>query len=202
MRTKYTKLKRALARRKRKAHAIRANKFVQKERKKFIHSFKANAANPAHILQNGEEDCNVNLLTDNEDDEVQSHKESDNEQQKVNMRSRNNHDKLKAKSCPHGLRGGGGFNTHISSQYEYPHHLQLINSGSDCFVNSVIQLLRVTDYAYFLKMKFAPLLADATSQDYNVCKTLSRLYSGKTRGQVSVGSIRRFLAVWKTLFKF
>ena len=52
MRTKYTKLKRALARRKRKAHAIRANKFVQKERKKFIHSFKANAANPAHILQN------------------------------------------------------------------------------------------------------------------------------------------------------
>ena len=43
-------------------------------------------------------------------------------------------------------------------------------------------------------MKFAPLLADATSQDYNVCKALSRLYSGKTRGQVSVGSIRRFLA--------
>ena len=82
-------------------------------------------------------------ISDNEDDEKQSHKESENEQQKVNMRSRKNHDKLKAKSCPHGLRGGGGFNTHISSQYEYPHHLQLINSGSDCFVNSVIQLLRV-----------------------------------------------------------
>ena len=92
------------------------------------------------------------------------------------------------------MRGGGKHNTPISSQQERPYHLQLINSGSDCFVNSVIQLLRVTDYAYFLKIKLPPLLADKPSQDFDVCKVLSRLYSGKTRGQLSAGSIRRYVA--------
>ena len=56
-----------------------------------------------------------------------------------------------------GLRGGAFAKT-SKAQKSKRDHLQLVNRGTDCFVNSVVQLLRNTDYAVFIKTHVPILL--------------------------------------------
>ena len=126
--------------------------------------------------------------------EVKNCKKAEEEQKDGTLRGKENPNELKVEQNPYGLRGGGRSNTPITPKCKRTQHLQLINKRNDCFVNSVIQLFSVTEYASFLTTKLAPLIGNKTSQDYKVCKVLSKLYSGQTSGQVSTDSIRRYVA--------
>ena len=81
-----------------------------------------------------------------------------------------------------GLKGGTpGLKVKLGS-YSNRDDLQLINRGSDCFVNSVIQLLRCTDYAKFLKVNLPTLIAHSTPDSYKLSKRLSYIYDYKSMG--------------------
>ena len=101
--------------------------------------------------------------------------------------------KLEYVQNPYGLRGGGRSNNLHRTQHKSIHNLQLINRRNDCFANAVIQLLRVTHYASFLKNKCS-VLANHTDGNYKVSKALSKLFNTESRGAVSADSIRRYVA--------
>ena len=101
---------------------------------------------------------------------------------------------LEDKQQMHGLRGGGRYNTAEITRHKTTDHLQLLNRRNDCFVNSTIQLLKITHYGIFLKNKFEFLLDDEKDDDYKVSKALSKLFNKQTRGQVSTDSIRKYVA--------
>ena len=54
--------------------------------------------------------------------------------------------------------------------------LRLINRGSDCFVNCIIQLLRKTAYGDFI-IEHLQALTNASDEEYRLSKSLFRIYS-------------------------
>ena len=101
----------------------------------------------------------------------------------------------KVKSQNSGLRGGArGKAPGTKPQQNKTNHPRLINRNNDCFVNSVIQLVRPTGYASFLKTQLPPLLAGAPADSYRTCRALAKLYSDQKRGAVSAAQIRSYVA--------
>ena len=93
-----------------------------------------------------------------------------------------------------GLKGGiGAINIPEQPNNQDDSQLRLLNYGTDCFVNSVIQLLRVTPYVDFLK-QFQPFLIGLPAESYKLCRALSDLYSNQTRDPVSTASVRKYVA--------
>ena len=70
------------------------------------------------------------------------------------------------KSCT-SLKGGASRFGNHQNQNENS-DLKLINRGTDCFVNSTIQLLRQTKYATFLKKEFSNLICNAPADIYSL----------------------------------
>ena len=91
-----------------------------------------------------------------------------------------------------GLKGGGGNKSFSSTKNTS--YLQLTNTRNDCFVNSIIQLVRATGYGDFLMEKLPLLLVGAHPQSYKLSRLLSDLYCGQANGQVSTTAIRRCVA--------
>ena len=61
--------------------------------------------------------------------------------------------------------------------------LQLINRGTDCFVNSVVQLIRSTGYVPFIRAHLPMLIANSAADSYKLSKRLSYIYSENSVGQ-------------------
>ena len=61
--------------------------------------------------------------------------------------------------------------------------LQLINRGTDCFVNSVVQLIRNTGYVPYIRAHLPMLIANSTEDSYKLSKRLSYIYSENSVGQ-------------------
>ena len=91
-----------------------------------------------------------------------------------------------------GLRGGvskAKVNSAMKGQ------LQLINRGTDCFVNSVLQMLRQTEYATFIIMHLPGLLDEASADNFNLSKALFDILSEKSLGNlISTATIRAIVA--------
>ena len=92
------------------------------------------------------------------------------------------------------LRGGSSRKKKSSPKCD---ELQLLNEGSDCFVNSVVQLMRQSDYASFLKMYLPNLLINASEDDYKLSRSLAELFFEKPRGKaLSTAKIRSLVSVY------
>ena len=73
--------------------------------------------------------------------------------------------------------------------------LKLINRGTDCFVNSVIQMLRNTEYASFLTQNLPNIIVQDTEDRYKVAKTLGRIFGMiGSENEVSTAEIRTLVA--------
>ena len=61
--------------------------------------------------------------------------------------------------------------------------LQLINRETDCFVNSVVQLIRNTVYVPYIRAHLPMLMANSPEDSYKLSKRLSYIYSENSVGQ-------------------
>ena len=77
---------------------------------------------------------------------------------------------------PSGLKGGASDDKRTLDSYLPNNQLQLINRGTDCFVNSVIQLMRNTDYAQFIRDHLPLLIVNSTQDSYKLSKRLRYIY--------------------------
>ena len=73
-------------------------------------------------------------------------------------------------------------------------HLRLLNSGTDCFVNFVLQLLSNTGYATYLANCVPSLLELTPADSYMVSRHLAELYSSRKKGLMSTAHIRTCVA--------
>ena len=92
-----------------------------------------------------------------------------------------------------GLKGGAPSINANLGKYSTNNDLQLINRGSDCFVNCVIQLLRCTPYVKFMKVHLPDLIANTSPDSYRVSKRLYYIYNDFV-GPKSVAYIRTHVA--------
>ena len=92
-----------------------------------------------------------------------------------------------------GLKGGAPSSNANLGNYS-TNDLQLINRGSDCFVNCVIQLLRCTAYAKFLKVHLPDLITNTSPDSYRLSKRLHYIYNQDVVGPKSVAFIRTHVA--------
>ena len=93
-----------------------------------------------------------------------------------------------------GLKGGTSRRMKSLQKCKY---LQLSNRGTDCFVNSVVQLLRQTDYASFIQMNLANLLINASKDEYKLSKSLADIFLEKPRGEaLSTAKIRTLVSLY------
>ena len=100
-------------------------------------------------------------------------------------------------SC--GLKGGSPIETKPGSCLT-SNDLQLINRGSDCFVNSVIQLLRCTDYFKFIKNHLPYILANTPPDSYKLSRRLRYIYDEESLGRpISVAFIIFYTSVSKLM---
>ena len=90
-----------------------------------------------------------------------------------------------------GLRGGA---PRTDLDLRMNDNLQLTNTRNDCFVNSVIQLLSVTDYASFLRTQFLNIVVGTHPQSYRVSRELAKLFNAQTHGTKSAATLRRYVA--------
>ena len=81
------------------------------------------------------------------------------------------------------LKGGAPNDKRKLTNCVSSNELQLINRGTDCFVNSVVQLIRNTAYAPFIRAHIPMLVADSTEDSYKLSKRLSYIYSANSVGQ-------------------
>ena len=117
--------------------------------------------------------------------EFQKHCGSENNQAFENL------EKTAFQSCI--LKGGAKVEKlnkgHKSSQ------LKLINRGTDCFVNSVIQMLRNTEYESFLRQNLPNIIVQDTEDRYKVAKALGRIFGMiGSENEVSTAEIRKLVA--------
>ena len=92
-----------------------------------------------------------------------------------------------------GLRGG---TSRRRKSLQKCDELQLSNRGTDCFVNSVVQLLRQSDYASFIQMNLPSLLINASKDDYKLCRSLAEILFEKPRGEIlSAAKIRSLVSL-------
>ena len=75
-----------------------------------------------------------------------------------------------------GLKGGTPGIEANSGSCSTSDDLQLINRGSDCFVNCVLQLLRCTDYVRFLKVNLPCIIANSPQDSYKLSKRLRYIH--------------------------
>ena len=78
-----------------------------------------------------------------------------------------------------GLKGGVSPKKAKLKDYPSVGELQLINRGSDCFVNSIIQLLRNTEYFKFIQEHFPSLSKNCSPDSYKLSQLLSKIYQGQ-----------------------
>ena len=81
------------------------------------------------------------------------------------------------------LKGGAPNDKRKLTNCVSSNELQLINRGTDCFVNSVVQLIRNTAYAPFIRAHIPMLIADSAEDSYKLSKRLSYVYSVNSVGQ-------------------
>ena len=94
-----------------------------------------------------------------------------------------------------GLKGGAPTKKMKLNGYGSNDELKLINRGSDCFVNSTIQLLRKTGYVNFINTHFPTILMNSNPDGYKLCKLLKSLYGEDSLGKtMSVAAIRTYVA--------
>ena len=73
--------------------------------------------------------------------------------------------------------------------------LMLINRGTDCFVNSVLQLIRNTEYVRFIKTHGQTLLQKSSKDSYKLLRLLAEIYSEESvQKEVSVALVRSYVA--------
>ena len=77
--------------------------------------------------------------------------------------------------------------------------LKLINRGTDCFVNSVIQMLRNSEYESFLKLNLPNIIVQDTEDRYKVSKALGRIF-GMIGSENEVSKKTCSPTFWKGLF--
>ena len=93
---------------------------------------------------------------------------------------------------PTGLKGGVS-KAKVTSATKG--QLQFINRGTDCFVNSVLQMLRQTKYATFIIMHLPGLIDDASTDSFKLSKALFDILSKKSLGNpMSTATIRAIVA--------
>ena len=88
-----------------------------------------------------------------------------------------------------GLKGGAPSINANLGKYSTNNDLQLINRGSDCFVNCVIQLLRCTAYVKFMKVHLPDLITYTNPDSYSLSKRLYYIYDEDLVGPKSVAYI-------------
>ena len=94
-----------------------------------------------------------------------------------------------------GLKGGAPAKKAKLDDCMIINELQLTNRGSDCFVNSIIQLLRNTPYIQFIKVHLPSILSNSTLDSYRLSKLLTNIYEEKSFGRSkSVAAIRTYVA--------
>ena len=93
-----------------------------------------------------------------------------------------------------GLKGGTKAAPSKLNQ-ETTGQLQLTNRGTDCFVNSSIQLLRKTEYGEFINIHLPKLLAGAPPESYKLSRELAKIYNSCfTDRKCSTAQIRTLVA--------
>ena len=93
------------------------------------------------------------------------------------------------------LKGGAPNDKRKLSDCVSSEELQLINRGTDCFVNSVVHLIRNTGYVPYIRTHLPMLIANSTEDSYKLSKRLSYIYSENSVGQPkSTASIRTHVA--------
>ena len=65
------------------------------------------------------------------------------------------------------LKGGAPNNKRKLDSCLTSDELELINRGTDCFVNSVIQLIRNTEYVKFIQSYLPQLITKSSPDSYN-----------------------------------
>ena len=95
----------------------------------------------------------------------------------------------------HGLKGGSStFKRRMESNTKSK-ELKLMNRGSDCFVNSVIQLLMSTEYMTFIECNLPHLLHQSAPDTYPFSRLLRNIYRKESLGKnISVAAVRTFVA--------
>ena len=96
-----------------------------------------------------------------------------------------------------GLKGGARDEVNKYNQLtnlQSVDHLKLLNEGTDCFVNSTLQLLSNTGYTNYLTTVLPPLLEDAPFGSYRVSRALTKLYNSMGKGLISTAHIRKCVA--------
>ena len=80
------------------------------------------------------------------------------------------------------LKGGAPNNKRKLNSCLTSKELELINRGTDCFVNSVIQLMRNTEYVKFIKSCLSLLITNSPPNSYKLAKRLSYIYDENSVG--------------------
>ena len=57
--------------------------------------------------------------------------------------------------------------------------IQLTNRGTDCFVNSVVQLIKNTQYGTFIISQSQSLLESSNENEFRISRELAAIYSGR-----------------------
>ena len=92
-----------------------------------------------------------------------------------------------------GLKGGA--RTTNSKENHINKQLKLLNTGTDCFVNSVIQMIRNTEYASFIKIHLPTLLANVSVDTHKLGRLLTEIYANSNvENEVSAAPIRTLVA--------
>ena len=100
---------------------------------------------------------------------------------------------LPKKVISEGLRGGAKSNDRLDT---LKNELQLINRGTDCFVNSVIQMLRNTDYFQFIRNDVPSLLGQYSGDHCKLSRLLSIIYRDESFGKrVSAEHVRTHISI-------
>ena len=91
-----------------------------------------------------------------------------------------------------GLKGGAR-TTNLKANIN--RQLKLLNRGTDCFVNSVIQMIRNTEYASFIKIHLPRLLANVSVDTHKLGRLLTEIYTNSNvENEVSAAPIRTLVA--------
>ena len=79
---------------------------------------------------------------------------------------------------PVGLQGGAGGSKN-ERQIQTVNHIRLINWGTDCFVNSTLQLLSKSDYATFLVSNFSSVAVGLNIENYKLSIAINCIFFDK-----------------------
>ena len=177
-RTRYTKTRKLLAKKKRRAFINRRKKHEQKERMKFKPAMSSTTSKATTLPHE-----RIDISSMQSKHLIKSHEGQD------KVQTRNHNDSVPLST---GLRGGA---PNLKAGQEKSDQLQLRNRGTDCFMNSIIQLLRNTGYITFIKEHLQPLLVDAPAESYKLSRSLLRIYSSDSKeGGISAAHIRSLVA--------